>query len=830
MKYFFAFSFISLLFSYVSAQTFVKAFGGAQEEFAYSFQNTDNNGFVVAGRTFSVGVGGWDSYITRMNANGDTLWFKTYGNTQYDEFQDVDTTSDGGFIAVGHTWTNDWAGNVYVVRTDGNGTVIWSKEFGGATGLSDKGYSIRETSDGGFIVCGTTATYGSGSDDVYVLKITSAGALSWSAVIGTAGANEAGREVQQTSDGGYIVAGYTDGSGTSFYDVYLIKLNSAGTVQWKKTYGGSSYDFAYTVQQTTDGGFVLGATTNSFGAGNWDAYLIKTDASGTLQWSKTYGMSGEDRVQCARQTSDGGYILCGRSSSFGAGNFDATLHKTDANGNLQWTKGFGGGGDDQGWYVRQLSNNAYALCGYTVSFGAGIKDALMIRTDLTGLAGCVQTNGTNFTTTTPATITSTIGNTTTGGGAITAITAVRRPSLAFNVQCASTGCTPTSSSSTISSCATYNWAANNQTYTSSGTYTTILTNAAGCDSTLTLNLTINPNPVVNAGADQSICSGTSVTLSATGASSYIWNNGITNGGAFNPTATATYIVTGTSNGCIGTDQVTVTVNNLPNVNAGVDQSICSGTSVTLTATGATTYSWNNGVTNGVAFSPAATTTYTVTGTSNGCTGTDQVTVTLNNLPIVNAGIDQSICLGQSVTLVASGATTYTWDQNVTNGIAFSPTSTSTYTVTGTSNLGCTASDQVTVTVNNSSASTVTQTATDSYTMNGQTYTQSGTYTQVIGNVFGCDSTITLILTINTSGLEELLQNIRVFPNPTRDLLTIERLEGSIQPYMISDATGRIITEGKLTEKVSIIQLGAFAPGFYSIKIGELTHPVRVMKE
>jgi hypothetical protein len=480
--------------------------------------------------------------------------------------------------------------------------------------------------------------------------------------------------------------------------------------------------------------------------------------------------------------------------------------------------------------VRQLGNNAYALCGYTVSFGAGTKDALMIRTDLTGLSGCVQTNGTNFTTTTPATITSTIGNTTTGGGAITAITAVRRPSVAFNVQCSSTGCTPTSSSSTISACATYNWAANNQTYTSSGTYSAIIPNAAGCDSTLTLNLTINPNPTVNAGVDQSVCVGTSVSLSATGATTYSWNNGVSNGVAFSPAGTATYIVTGTSNGCIGTDQITVTVNNLPNVNAGVDQSVCSGTSVVLTATGATTYSWNNGITNGVVFTPTSTTTYTVTGTSNGCTGTDQVTVSVNNAPIVNAGVDQSICLGQNVTLTASGASTYAWDQNVVNEIAFAPTNTSTYTVVGTNNQGCTDTDQVTVTVNNSSTSTVTQTSSDSYTMNGQTYTQSGTYTQVIGNVFGCDSTITLILTINTSGIEELHQNIQVYPIPTRDLLTIERLESSIQTYMISDATGRIITEGKLTEKVSIIQLGAFAPGFYSIKIGELTHPVRVMKE
>lgn len=761
MKLIIAFSFISILYISASAQSFVKAFGGAQEEFAYSFQNTDNNGFVVAGRTFSVGVGGWDSYITRMNANGDTLWFKTYGNTQYDEFQDVDTTSDGGFIAVGHTWTNDWAGNVYVVRTDGNGTVVWSKEFGGSTGLSDKGYSIRETSDGGFVICGTTATFGSGSDDVYVLKITSTGAVSWSAVIGTAGANEAGREVQQTADGGYIVAGYTDGSGTSFYDVYLIKLNAAGTVQWKKTYGGSSYDFAYTVQQTTDGGFVLGATTNSFGAGNWDAYLIKTDASGTLQWSKTYGMSGEDRVQCARQSNDGGYILCGRSSSFGAGSFDATLHKTDASGNLQWTKGFGGGGDDQGWYVRQLSNNAYALCGYSVSFGAGIKDALMIRTDLTGLAGCVETTGTNFTTTTPATITSTIGNTTTGGGAIIAITAVRRPSVAFNVQCASTGCTPTSSSSTISACGSYNWSATGQMYTSSGTYTSVLTNAAGCDSTLTLNLTINANPIVNAGPDQSICSGASVTLSATGASTYIWNNGIANGIAFNPTTTATYIVTGTSNGCIGTDQVTVTV---------------------------------------------------------------------NNLPTVNAGVDQAICLGQSVTLVASGASTYTWDQNVTNGIAFNPTSTFSYTVLGTNNQGCTDTDQVTVIVNNSSASTVTQTATNSYTMNGQTYTQSGTYTQVIGNAFGCDSTITLILTINTSGVDELNLVVRIYPNPSAKFLTIELGTDEHQTYMICDASGRAVLAGVLITAKSIVNIEALAPGLYALKIGELAHPVRIIKE
>jgi hypothetical protein len=140
---------IYLLSHFAYGQTFQLALGGAQEEFAYAVQQTEDNGYIVAGRTFSFGTGGWECYLTRFNAAGDTLWTKTYGNVLYDEFQDVDTTSDGGFIAVGHTTTTDWDGNLYLVRTNANGIVVWSKEYGGAIGLSDKGYSVRETSDGG---------------------------------------------------------------------------------------------------------------------------------------------------------------------------------------------------------------------------------------------------------------------------------------------------------------------------------------------------------------------------------------------------------------------------------------------------------------------------------------------------------------------------------------------------------------------------------------------------------------------------------------------------------------------------------------------------------
>ena len=240
--------------------------------------------------------------------------------------------------------------------------------------------------------------------------------------------------------------------------------------------------------------------------------------------------------------------------------------------------------------------------------------------------------------------------------------------------------------------------------TTSNNYTITGTDANGCINTDQVSVTVNPLPVVNAGIDQTVCLGTQVTLSGSGASTYSWNNGITNGTAFTPAAgTVTYTVNGTdANGCINSDQVNVTVNPLPNVNAGVDQAVCEGTQVTLTATGAVNYAWTGGVTNGLSFTPAVgTTTYTVTGTDgNGCVNADQVNVTVNPLPNVFAGNDLAICENETVILTGSGAATYTWDNGVTNGVAFIPAvGTQTYTVTGTSAAGCINTDQVDVTVN-----------------------------------------------------------------------------------------------------------------------------------
>ena len=231
-------------------------------------------------------------------------------------------------------------------------------------------------------------------------------------------------------------------------------------------------------------------------------------------------------------------------------------------------------------------------------------------------------------------------------------------------------------------------------------YAVIGTDINGCQNTDQASVTVYPLPVVQAGPDQSFCSGENVTLSGSGAATYSWNNGIQNGISFTPNAGVnSFTVTGISvNNCVNTDQVIITVFPNPIVNAGSDLEICVGDFVLLSGTGAQTYSWDNNVINGFTFSPSVgTVTYTIVGTDiNGCVGSDEVDIIVNPLPNVNAGLDTLICPGSSVTLTASGASTYSWNGNVVNGAPFIPVQSATYTVTGTSSEGCVATDQVSV--------------------------------------------------------------------------------------------------------------------------------------
>jgi len=237
------------------------------------------------------------------------------------------------------------------------------------------------------------------------------------------------------------------------------------------------------------------------------------------------------------------------------------------------------------------------------------------------------------------------------------------------------------------------------------TYTVTVTNEYNCSNTTSAIVTVNTIPIANAGDDQTICSwqNQTVTLTATGGSEYKWNTGGTNASiSVNLNVTTTYTVTVTNNGCSATDQVVVIANSVT-ANAGPHQTICSGESATLTASGGDTYSWSNGVTTAsTTVSPTNNSNYyhvTVTD-NNGCTASSYVIVTVNSIPTANAGIDQTICSGESTTLTASGGGTYSWNTGGTNAsISVSPNVTTTYIVTATDGNGCTASSNVVVTVN-----------------------------------------------------------------------------------------------------------------------------------
>jgi hypothetical protein len=252
----------------------------------------------------------------------------------------------------------------------------WSKTSDGSG--DQRPYSVQQTSDGGYIVTGYTTSHVGGYFDVWLIKADSSGNMAWNKTFG--GPNDdMGASVQQTSDGGYIIAGLTSSYGAGSSDVWLMKTDSSGNETWDKTFGGSGVDQGISVQQTSDDGYVIAGLTSSYGAGDNDVWLIKTDSSGNETWNKTFGGSDDDVAWSVQQTSDGGYIIAGQTESYGAGDYDGWLIKADSSGNEAWNKTFGGSGPDGVVSVQQTSDGGYITAGFTKSYGAGDDDVWLIK-------------------------------------------------------------------------------------------------------------------------------------------------------------------------------------------------------------------------------------------------------------------------------------------------------------------------------------------------------------------------------------------------------------------------------------------------------------------
>ncbi len=361
---------------------------------------------------------------------------------------------------------------------------------------------------------------------------------------------------------------------------------------------------------------------------------------------------------------------------------------------------------------------------------------------------------------------------------------------------------------------------------STATYTVTGTNSQGCTGTATTTVTVNSLPIVSAGVDQTVCGGSSVTFTATGATNYVWNNGATGASLTVQTGTnlssTSYFVTGTnsSTGCSSNDVVLVNVLGLPNVFAGNDLTICFGDSVILTGSGATSYSWTNGVINNSPFIPQLTQTYTLTGVDlNQCQNVDQITVFVNPSPTVFAGSDIELCEGGNIVLVASGAQTYSWDNGAVNGVSFTPTNTTNYIVTGTNAYGCQDQDNLFVTVNAlpTISAGVNQTicAGDSILLQAN---GAANYTwnigQFNGTYFQPASTITLsVVGIDTNNCEgSSAFTVEVNPNPTIFLVsdtTVCDYNLPLQLTAAGNATSFLWSNGTSGTSTSITQAGTY---------------------
>jgi len=286
---------------------------------------------VVVGETNSFGTGSNDAYLSKTDPGGDLQWTRTYGGSDLDFGYSVQQTQDQGYVIAGVTYSfGAGASDVYLIKTDATGNLRWSRAYGGEDW--DYGYSVQQTSDQGYIVTGGTYSFGSGNSDVYLIKTDSLGGILWTRTYGGSD-YEYGNSVKQTEDGGFIVTGQTFSFGSGNSDVYLIKTDASGMVLWSHTYGGGDLDYGHSVQQTTDGGYITAGATYSFGRISSDGYLVKTDSIGNLKWSRAYGGDDTDYGYSVQQTAEGGYVVAGYGDFTSAGGRNVTLTKLDSLGN-----------------------------------------------------------------------------------------------------------------------------------------------------------------------------------------------------------------------------------------------------------------------------------------------------------------------------------------------------------------------------------------------------------------------------------------------------------------------------------------------------------------
>lgn len=306
-------------------------------------------------------------------------WSKTYGGHDFENGYSAKQTSDGGYVLLGTTFSyGSENGNIWLLKTDSNGDTLWTKTIGDTT----KGYAVIQTSDGGYALTGTQGPFSSYKS--MLIKTNNQGDILWTKLYGDLKQFRA-IGLEQTDDGGFILSGYYFSGVTNIYsnqDIYLIKTDSLGNTLWSKTYGGSGLDSG-TAKKTSDGGYIISGQTTSFGNAV-QLWLIRTDDIGDTLWTRVIGDTGNEQGR-AIETSDNGFIIVGKKTEFSIGSpADVWIVKTDFAGNILWTKTYGGNEHDAATSVEETPDNGFIIGARTQSHGNGETDYWLLRTDNLG--------------------------------------------------------------------------------------------------------------------------------------------------------------------------------------------------------------------------------------------------------------------------------------------------------------------------------------------------------------------------------------------------------------------------------------------------------------
>jgi hypothetical protein len=328
---------------------------------ARSMCQSNDGGYILVGQTQSTSSSPTQALIIRVNSIGNMLWNKTYGGTNTSLLLAVVQTSDLGFVVAGTlNVTNE---KFWLFKIDASGNMLWEKTYGGT--YDEELYAMTQTGDGGYLLTGLTTSFDSGSQsDLWMVKTDGSGTAQWTQRYGTDG-NDCGYGVVQTGDGGYALTGQTN-----THYCWLIRTDSAGLMQWNKTFGS---DVLTTRGQklvlSNDLGYAICGYANLVPGGNNDFYLAKTDSSGNLEWNKTFGGEGQEFGRAIVKSNDGGYVLAGYTETNSSGVRDAWLVKTDSVGNMQWNQTLGGTSADVANSIVATSDGGYAIAGSTDSYG-----------------------------------------------------------------------------------------------------------------------------------------------------------------------------------------------------------------------------------------------------------------------------------------------------------------------------------------------------------------------------------------------------------------------------------------------------------------------------